>query len=334
MAKAQPILLSGIQPSGELHIGNYLGAIKQWVELQKTHRVFIIIVDLHAITVPQEPEKLHENTLKTAGLLLACGIDPEKSTLFIQSHVPAHAELAWILNTITPVGELERMTQYKDKQKKTGVMAGLLNYPVLQAADILLYNPDVVPIGEDQQQHLEFTRTLARRFNNKFGDTFKEPEALIAAGTKRIMGLDDPSQKMSKSASSKNNYIALLDTPDVIRRKIKIAVTDSEIPNDKTDLKFYKTAQPGVANLLAIYAAFSNSTMADTLTSHWHGYSELKRDVSEIVVEKLSEIQEKYREYSKNERKLLDILAAGANEASQVANETLNAVKKKMGFVV
>lgn len=361
--ESQQTLLSGIQPSGDLHIGNYLGAIKQWVELQKTHRVFITIVDLHAITVPQDPEKLREKTLETAALLLACGIDPKKSVLFIQSHVPAHTELMWILNTLTPVRELLEMTQYKEKapglrkivaRGRAGLLSphgggllspanmelkedlgnmGLLDYPILQAADILLYQPDIVPIGEDQLQHLELTRTLARKFNNRFGETFKEPKALINAGTGRIMGLDDPSKKMSKSAQSPNNYIALLDSQDEIRRKIKIAVTDSE----KGGTEFYKKARPGVVNLLAIYAEFSDLTMADTLTKSWENYSnrysELKHDVSEIVIEKLSKIQEKYKEISTDKEGLLTILNSGSQKAAEVANKTLTEVKNKIGLV-
>ena len=231
------ILLSGIQPSGsDLTIGNYLGAIKQWVDLQKTYKMFLPIVDEHAITVPQEPERLHENTLTVASLLLACGIDPKKTTLFLQSHVPAHFELAWLLNTMTPVGELERMVQFKEKSEKAGVLAGLLNYPVLQAADILLYQADVVPVGEDQLQHLELTRTIARRFNNRFGETFKEPKALMDKNTARIMGLDDATKKMSKSAASPINFIALLDSPEEIRRKIRL-LPRAEVRSNKSSWK-------------------------------------------------------------------------------------------------
>src|SRR3990167_3430743 len=284
------IILSGIQPSGDLHIGNYLGAIKQWVELQKSHRVFVIIVDLHAITVPQDPEKLHAKTLETAALLLACGIDPKKSVLFIQSHVPAHTELMWILNTMTPIGELERMTQYKDKRQMTngkghGTFTGLLNYPVLQAADILLYQPDVVPIGEDQLQHLELTRALARKFNNRFGEAFKEPRPLINNDTKRIMGLDDPSKKIS--------------------------------------------------NLMSIYSAFSDLSLADIGKKyHRKEYSEFKKDLNEILVKKLSPIQKKYLELSKDKKSLLATLNSGSKKASKVANQTLTVVKEKVGFVL
>ena len=352
--KSQPILLSGIQPSGDLHIGNYLGAIKQWVELQKTHHIFIAIVDLHAITVPQDPEKLHTKTLETAALLSACGIDPKKSVLFIQSHVPAHTELAWILNTITPVGELFRMTQYKEKagklktKIKAGIRpllsptpeidleeselgyAGLLNYPVLQAADILLYQPDIVPVGEDQLQHLELTRALARRFNNRFGNTFKEPQQSVNIGTERIMGLDDPSKKMSKSASSPNNYIALLDSPKEILRKIKIAVTDSG-----KEIKYDPAEKPAISNLMSIYSAFSGLSLADIGKKyHGKGYGEFKKDLGEILVKKLSPIQKKYLELSKNKKSLLATLNSGSQKAARVANQTLSVVKERVGLVL
>lgn len=332
--KSQPILLSGIQSSGNLHIGNYLGAIKQWVDLQNKYREFIAIVDLHAITVPQDPEILREKTLEVAALLLACGIDPKKSILFIQSHIPAHTELAWILNTITPVGELERMTQYKDKSQrikdKNGTLAGLLNYPVLQAADILLYHPDVVPIGEDQQQHLELTRMLARKFNNRFGETFKEPKALIQKEVARIMGLDDPSKKMSKSAASPNNYIALLDSPDEIRRKIKISVTDSG-----SEIKYDETNKPAISNLMRVYGAFSGKTCGE-IEKIYRGknYAEFKNDLAELLVDKLAPIRNKYAEISKDQKKLLNLLKSGAKKAAGVANQTLSMVKEKVGFVL
>src|SRR3989338_7299382 len=269
------VLLSGIQPSGsDLTIGNYLGAIKQWVDLQNTHTVFLPIVDEHAVTVPQEPSELHKNTLMVATLLIACGINPKKTTLFLQSHVPAHFEFAWLLNTMTPVGELERMVQFKEKTEKACILAGLLNYPVLQAADILLYQTNVVPVGEDQLQHLELTRTIARRFNNRFGQTFKEPKALIQKDTARIMGLDDPTKKMSKSATSPNNFIAMLDSPDEIRRKIKIAVTDSG-----NEMRFDPAAKPAVSNLMTIYSAFSGKSYTD-IERHFSGkgYADFKRD--------------------------------------------------------
>ena len=307
-----------------------MGAIKQWVELQKRYRVFIAIVDLHAITVPQAPKELRKNILDLAVLLIACGIDPKKSVLFIQSHVPAHVELGWILNTLTPVGELERMTQFKEKREKAGTLAGLLNYPTLQAADILLYQPEVVPIGEDQLQHLELMRTLARRFNNRFGKTLKEPKALVTKDTARIMGLDDPTKKMSKSASSPNNYIALLDPPEEIRRKIKIAVTDSG-----KDIKYDEKNKPAVSNLVLIYSAFSGFSHSQIEKKYkTKGYAEFKKDLAELIIEKLTPTQKKYYELSRNETKIRKILKEGANKAGALANRTLLEVKKKMGFVL
>ena len=323
-------LLSGIQPSGELHIGNYLGAIKQWVDLQKSYRVFITIVDLHAITVPQDPNNLRENTLETAALLIACGINPKKSVLFVQSHVPAHIELMWILSTLTPVGELERMTQYKEKKEKAGLLAGLLNYPVLQAADILLYQPDVVPVGEDQLQHLELTRTLVRKFNNRFGRVFKEPKAFIQKDTARIMAFDDPTKKMSKSAASPNNYISLLDSPDAVRKKIKIAVTDSG-----SEVRYDEKGKPAISNLLAVYSAFSGNPVTDIENRYrGKGYSEFKNDLAELLVAKLAPIQKKYMTLTKNKKALCTILDKGAEQANAVAKKTLCLVKEKMGFIL
>lgn len=327
---SQKTLLSGIQPSGNPHIGNYLGAIKQWVELQKNYHAFIAIVDLHAITVPQDPKELRKNTLELAALLIACGINPKKSVLFIQSHVSSHAELGWILNTITPVGELERMTQFKEKREKAGTLAGLLNYPVLQAADILLYQPDVVPVGEEQLQHLELTRTLARKFNNRFGKTFKEPRALIQKETARIMGLDDPTKKMSKSSTDPNGYIALLDSPEEIRRKIKIAVTDSG-----RDIRYDERSKPAVSNLMIIYSAFSGMPVSQIEKKYRaKGYADFKHDLAELLVEKLSPLQKKYRELSRDDKKLLTILRSGAKKADAVASKTLKKVKDKMGFLL
>ncbi len=327
------ILLSGIQPSGTLHIGNYLGAIRQWVEFQSTYNTYIAIVDAHAITVPQEPQKLRENTLKTAALLVACGINPKRATLFIQSHIPAHFELAWILNTLTPLAELERMTQYKDKSQKikdkSGTLAGLLNYPVLQSADILLYQADLVPVGEDQLQHLELTRTLARRFNNRFGKTFTEPQPLVQKNAARIMGLDDPSKKMSKSAASEANYISLLDSPDTIRHKIKTAVTDSD-----ATLRYNPAVKPAISNLMTIYSAFSDLPYSAIEKKYrGSGYADFKRDLAELLIKKLSPIQKKYSALAKNKKSLLALLKTGATHASKVADKTLTDAKKKVGFV-
>lgn len=323
-------LFSGIQPTGIIHIGNYLGAIKQWVELQKTHRIFIAIVDYHAITVPQEPKNLYKNTLSTAALLIACGIDPERSILFLQSRVPAHTELGWILNTLTPVGELERMTQFKEKQERAGVLAGLLNYPTLMAADILLYQSDAVPVGEDQLQHLELTRTLARKFNNRFGKFFKIPRPLAVKETARIMGLDDLVKKMSKSAANPANYIALLDSPAEIRRKIKTAVTDSG-----KEIIYSPETKPAISNLAAIYSAFSGLTFSRIEEKYrGTGYAEFKNDLAELLIKQLAPIQKRYQKLIKDKKGLLAELAQGAKKADSVASPTLQKAKKRMGFLV
>lgn len=324
------ILLSGIAPSGNLHIGNYLGAIKQWVDLQKDYRVLAMVADLHAVTTPQEPKDLEEKSLEVVKLLFACGLDNKKSLVFMQSQVPAHTELGWILNTITPVGELERMTQFKEKKEKAGVLAGLLNYPVLQAADVLLYQTDVVPVGEDQFQHLELTRTLANKFNNRFGKTFKVPKALAQKETARIMALDDPSKKMSKSAAHPENYIALLDSRAEIHRKIKTAVTDSG-----KEIRYDPDTKIAVSNLMTIYGAFSGHSFAEIEKKYaGKGYADFKTELAELLVEKLALIQKKYRELSKDKKSILEILHKNAKETSSIANRTLRAVKKKVGFVL
>lgn len=326
-------IFSGIQPSGNLHIGNYLGAIKQFVELQKNNEAIFCVVDEHAITVPQDPEKLREKTLEVAMIYLAAGIDPKKSIVFVQSHVPAHTELGWILNTLTPLGELERMTQFKQKTEnkklKTGVLAGLLNYPTLMAADILLYQTEAVPVGEDQIQHIEFTRMIAEKFNNRFGETFTLPKPLVDKNTKRIMALDDPSQKMSKSAISEHSYISLLDNPETIKHKIKIAVTDSQ-----TEIGFDPAGRPAISNLLNIYSAFSNEP-TDKITKKYSGkgYAEFKKDLAEVIIEGLSHLQHKFNELSKDKDGVLDILHQGSKKAEKIASKTLSEVKEKMGFL-
>lgn len=323
------VLLSGIMPTGSLHIGNYLGAVKQWASYQDCAKVFIMIANLEAITTPQEPDALRQNTYELAATLIACGIDPKKTTLFLQSDVPAHAELFWILSTLAPVGELERMTQYKEKRDTSGAMAGLLNYPILQAADILLYQPEIVPVGEDQLQHLELTRALARRFNKRFGNTFIVPRAVTDKNVSRIMGLDDPSKKMSKSSASSNNFILLLDPPDEIRRKIKSAVTDSgkEVVYDKEN-------KPALSNMIAIYTGFSALTYSEIQKKYaGRGYAEFKYDLAEILVEKLAPIQKNYEQIRKNEKKLIEILREGGNYAKETAEKTLREAKEKVGFV-
>lgn len=325
----KPSLLSGITPSGVVHIGNYLGAIRQWVELQKTHHVFAMVADLHAITVPQEPAALYENTLRMVKLLVACGIDPKRSVLFIQSHVPAHTELAWLLNTMTPVGELERMTQFKEKKERAGVLAGLLNYPTLMAADILLYHAALVPVGEDQLQHLELTRNLAQKFNTRFGKVFTLPQSFIQKDTARVMGLDDSTKKMSKSAPSKNNYISLLDRPDEIRQKIKIAVTDSG-----STITYDETKKPAIANLMRIYQAFSGTPLNKIQARYMgKGYADFKRDLAELLIKHLSPIQKKYRALATSRRDVEKIIGSGALRAQAVAQKTFSAAKHSMGLL-
>ena len=326
----KPIIFSGIQPSGILHIGNYLGAIQQWVELQNKYQSVFCIVDLHAITVPQDPRELTENTYRTAAIYLAAGIDPRKSIVFVQSQVTAHAELAWLLNTIARMGELSRMTQFKDKAQKGSAdnsSVGLFDYPVLMAADILLYNTKIVPVGEDQKQHVELTRDIAERFNNRFGKTFVVPEPRLRKEGARIMALDDPTTKMSKSATPAN-YIALTDTPDIIRKKIMRAVTDSG-----RVIKF-DPKRAGLYNLLVIYQLFSGKTQTQ-IEKHFasKGYGDLKRELADLVIDKLTPLQTKIDYYMKNRRLLDRILKSGAKRAEKIANQTLTEVQQKLGLV-
>lgn len=324
-------IFSGVAPSGNIHIGNYLGAIKQWLDLQNSdqYKTIFCIVDEHAITVPQKPEKLRKKILEVTMLYLAAGIDPKKSTIFIQSHVPEHAELAWVLNTITPIGDLQRMTQFKDKTKKQkSVLAGLLNYPILMAADILLYQTDIVPVGEDQVQHIELTRKIARKFNNQYGKTFRIPEVMVIKETKRIMGLDNPSKKMSKSAENPANYIALLDPPEIIRKKIKTAVTDSG-----KDIKYNEKKKPAISNLLAIYSAFANRPVKEIEKKYkCKGYAEFKKDLAEVIIKGLAPLQKKYKQLEKNPDYVKEILKHGAKNAKQTASITMEAVREKIGF--
>ena len=326
MPNKKKIIFSATAPSGNIHIGNYIGAIKQWAELQNTgeHQNIFCVVDEHAITTPQEPAKLRSKILEVFTLYLALGIDPEKSIIFVQSSVSEHTELAWILNTITPIGELERMTQFKDKsQKQKSVLAGLLNYPTLMAADILLYKTNLVPIGEDQLQHIELTRMIARKFNSTFGETFSIPEPFINKEGKRIMGLDDPLKKMSKSAENPKNYIALLDSPETIREKIKAAVTDSA-----SEIKYDMENKPAISNLLTIYSLFSRKTIAE-LEKEYDGknYSVFKNDLAEIIIEGLSPIQKKYKELSANPDYIKKVLRNGAEKAKTIASQTMSEVR-------
>lgn len=346
----QKRIFSGIQPSGNLHIGNYLGAIKNWVGLQNKYESIFCIVDLHAITVPQDPEKLKEKTLEVAKIYLAAGIDLEKSTIFIQSHIKEHTELAWILNTITRMSDLKKMTQFKDKMgrgvkkikkgemvkkeiisaeeymfHKTGV--GLFNYPVLMAADILLYNTEVVPVGEDQIQHVELTRLLARRFNEKFGDVFIVPKSNVKEESMRIMGLDDPTKKMSKSASSEYNYISLLDSPEIIEKKIKKAVTDSGSEIE------YSEDKPALKNLINIYSSFSNEKPEDIVKKYEDkGYADFKAGLTKTILDFIIPFQEKYN--SLNDEEVLKILQEGADKVRPIAESKIKEVKEKMGFIL
>nr|WP_083511837.1 tryptophan--tRNA ligase [Alicyclobacillus acidiphilus] len=323
-------VFSGIQPSGNLTIGNYLGAMKNFVRLQHEADCLFCVVDLHAITVPQEPEALRENSRNLAALYIAAGIDPDKATVFIQSHVTAHAELGWILQCIAYYGELGRMTQFKDKSaQKEVVTAGLFTYPALMAADILLYQTGLVPVGEDQKQHLELTRDIAERFNNRFGQTFVVPEPYIPKFGGRIMSLENPEKKMSKSDESAGAYIAMLDEPDVIRKKISRAVTDSD-----REVRYDPDAKPAVSNLMTIYGMFTDMTM-EQVEKHFagQGYGPFKKELAEVVVDGLSPIQQRYRELI-GSSEVDEVLRKGAQKAREMCAGTLADVKSKLGFVL
>ena len=322
-------IFSGIQPSGTLTLGNYLGAIRQFVQLQHENECYFCIVDQHAITVPQDPKELKKNIKSLAALYIASGIDPEKATLFVQSEVPAHTELGWMLQSITYMGELERMTQFKDKSEgRSAVSSALFTYPTLMAADILLYQTDIVPVGDDQKQHLELTRDVAERFNNRFGETFTIPEIKIPEVGARIMSLQDPTKKMSKSDENTRSFISMLDTPKQIEKKIKSAVTDSD-----DFIKYDPENKPGISNLLAIYASCTGKSMKE-VEQHFDQkrYGELKGEVAEVVIDTLSPIQERYEELI-DSQELDDILTEGAEKAANVANKTLRKAKRKMGLM-
>ena len=325
-------IFSGIQPSGVIHIGNYFGAIKQWVELQKeSNEQIFCIVDLHAITVPQEPNELKKNILSTAALYIAAGIDPEKSSIFVQSSRPEHTELTWMLNCIAKMGQLSRMTQFKEKAKSAGsenAGVGLFDYPVLMAADILLYQTTHVPVGEDQKQHVELSRDLAEKFNSKYGQAFMLPEPVIKKSSARIMGLDDPTSKMSKSASSHYNYIAMTDDEDVIREKIKRAVTDSgnEIKSD--------SKKPAISNLINIMSETVGESVSKIEEEYSDkNYGQFKNDLAEALIEHLRPIQDKYQKILLNQEELLKILDSGSRKIAGVAEKTLKDVKNKMGLL-
>jgi len=322
-------IFSGVQPSGNLHIGNYLGAIANWVKLQNEFESIFCVVDLHAITVSQNPEELRKKTIEIAKIYLAAGIDPQKSTIFIQSQVSEHSELAWILNTITGMSELRKMTQFKDKggEANENVGVGLFDYPVLMAADILLYDTRIVPVGEDQKQHVELARNLAKRFNNKFGETFVVPEVFIKKEGMRVMGLDDPSKKMSKSAPSSYNRIELLDDAETVRRKIRKAVTDSGSEIE------YSEDKPALKNLINIYSSFSGKSPQD-IVGIYQGkdYGQFKNDLAEVIIAFLEPFQQKFQSFS-NEQ-VLGILRDGAERVGGIARKKLNQVKERIGFIV
>lgn len=326
---AKEILFSGIQPSGEIHLGNYLGAIKQWLRLQNEYESYFCIVDLHALTVQPEPKDLTERTLNLAALFLACGLDPRKNIIFIQSRVPAHPELSWILSPLVKVAELERMTQYKDKAEAKGANAGLFTYPILMAADILLYQTNIVPVGVDQKQHLELTKTVAERFNRQFGQTLTVPKEFITKQAAKIMALDDPIKKMSSSAPNQNSYLALTDSPELLAKKISRATTDSG-----SNIVFNPEDKPGVSNLLNLLHLLTDRPLSE-LEKQFQGktYADLKKELTAVVIEFLAPIQKKYQELSRDNKKLLKILSQGAAKAQNKANQTLNMVKEKVGLV-
>jgi len=324
-------IFSGAQPTGNVHLGNYLGALRNWVALQQEYESFFCIVNLHAITVPQDPAQLVEKTRDLARIYLAVGIDPQVSTVFIQSDVKEHAELTWVLNCVARMSELERMTQYKDKAKGKGqnVSVGLFTYPILMAADILLYDTEVVPVGEDQKQHVELARDLAQRFNSQFGETFIVPQPLIRKEGARIMGLDDASKKMSKSASSPKNYISLLDDEAIIRKKIKSAVTDSG-----TGIKF-EDSRPALANLLTIYSLISKKPIKQIELDYvGKGYADFKADLAELIVLWILPLQAKIKGYLDNKDELVKILVAGAEKARARAEHRMKAVRGKIGVTL
>ena len=326
------VIFSGIQPSGNPTLGNYLGALRNWVKLQDEFECYYCIVDLHAITVKQVPKDLRQKTLEMLAIYLAAGIDPEKNTIFIQSHVPAHSEACWLLTCNSYMGELGRMTQYKDKSRKYGdndsIGAGLFTYPVLMAADILLYNTDLVPVGQDQKQHLELARDLANRFNNAYSPTFKVPDPYIQKAGAKIMSLQEPTKKMSKSDENANAYILIMDPPEVIRKKVSRAVTDS------IGVINYCDEQPGVKNLLNILIAIKGSTPEELVEYYkGKGYADLKKDVADAIIGELEPIQTKVKELLKDKKYLESIYRKGAEKANYVSMKTLRKMQKKIGFI-
>jgi tryptophanyl-tRNA synthetase len=324
------IIFSGIQPSGNPTLGNYLGAMKNWVKLQEEFDCYFCVVDLHAITVKQEPKELRQKTLEMLAIYIAAGIDPKKNTLFIQSHVPTHSEAAWLLTCNSYMGELSRMTQYKDKSQRYGesIGAGLFTYPILMAADILLYNTDLVPVGLDQRQHLELARDIATRFNNTYSPTFKIPDGYIPKVGAKIMSLQDPNKKMSKSDDNPNAYILMMDPPEVIRKKVSRAVTDS------LGVINYTEEQPGVRNLIDLLVAINGSTTEELVKYYKDkGYAELKQDVAEAIISELEPIQIKVKEILKDKSYLEGIYKEGAEKANYLSIKTLRKMQKKIGLI-
>lgn len=333
MATDRPRALSGIQPTaGSFHLGNYLGAIRQYVALQETHDAFYMVVDLHAITVPQDPAELRANTRLAAAQLLAAGLDPDRCTLFIQSHVPEHAQLGWVMNCLTGFGEASRMTQFKDKSAKQGAdrsTVGLFTYPILQVADILLYQADAVPVGEDQRQHIELTRDLAERFNTRFGPTFTIPAPHIVREVAKIYDLQDPTAKMSKSAASPKGLVNLLDEPKTSAKKFRSAVTDTG-----TVVKYDERDKPGISNLLTIHSALTGTGIPELEERYeGKGYGALKTDLAEIFVEWVTPFRERTQEYLGDPETLDAVLAKGAEKARAVAAETLAGAYDRVGFL-
>ncbi len=327
----KPVLLSGIQPSGQLCLGNYIGAIKNWVGLQNDYDGIFLVVDLHALTVKQKPSELRNRCLSFLAQYIACGIDPNSNLLVIQSHVYQHTELAWVLSTLAYMGELNRMTQFKDKSTKhqENINAGLFTYPVLMAADILLYQADLVPVGADQKQHLELARDLAQRFNQRYSDTFVVPEPFIPKQGARIMSLQSPESKMSKSDTNENNFIALLDPPETIRKKIKRAVTDSF-----TDIQYDEENRPGLTNLLVMYAEVAGMEIKQVVQQFENkSYEALKSELAEVIIELLKPVQSEYNRVIQDKKYLSDILSNGAENASYRARKTISKVYRKIGLV-
>ncbi|MGP3966919.1 tryptophan--tRNA ligase [Streptomyces sp. 6N223] len=329
----RPRVLSGIQPTaGSFHLGNYLGAVRQWVALQDTHDAYYMVVDLHAITIPQDPAELRQATRLAAAQLLGAGLDPERCTLFVQSHVPEHTQLAWVVNCLTGFGEASRMTQFKDKSAREGAegtTVGLFTYPMLQAADILIYQANQVPVGEDQRQHVELTRDVAQRFNGRFGETFTMPEAYILKEAAKIYDLQEPGIKMSKSASTAKGIVWLMDEPKTSAKKIKSAVTDTD-----TVIRYDPEAKPGVSNLLTIYSALTGESLA-ALEDKFAGqlYGALKTDLAEVFADWVTPFRARTLEYLDDPAELDGILAAGADKAREVAARTVEAVYERVGFL-